>query len=165
MGKPGCISRRSTPERLLAAVALGIAVASVLAGCGGAGHPRLRAGSLPLISLERLPGNGATPGLQRVLVTRGLMRIQVAPKAAAPNWRIVRRLTLSKEQQRHLARDARAVRGWNKKPGSSCPIRPAGTPQAELLLRVGRHQTLCPPATARALVTFLGTYLPPPTSA
>jgi hypothetical protein len=117
-----------------------------------------------VIVLERFPGNAGSPGLQRVSVTRGLLQIQVAPRAASPSWRLVRQLTLTKAQERHLARDARAVRGWKKKPGSSCPIQAAGVAKGEILLRVGRRATLCPPATARSLVTFLGMYLPPPTS-
>lgn len=99
------------------------------------------------------------------MVVRGTLRVQLAPRAPTPAWRTVRQLALSRPQLRRLAQDARAVRGWNKKPSSgnpgfACPGRPSGPHVGELLLRVGIHQTLCPPGTARALVTFLGAYLP-----
>ena len=150
---------------MLAVVALCLVSGIGLAGCGGHGRSRLQAGSLPVILLERLPVSQPAAELQRVVVVRGTLRVQVAPRGPAPAWRSVRQLALSNPQLRRLAQDARAVRGWNKKPSSAnpssaCPGRPSGQNVGELLLRVGIHQTLCPPGTARELVTFLGAYLP-----
>lgn len=144
-----------------------LAIAVGLAGCGGNRHQRLQAGALPLILLERLPVNQPSTQLQRVLVVRGTLRVQVAPRAATPAWRVVRQLALSRAQLQRLAQDAGAVRGWRRKPSAeklaaACPGRPSGPNVGELLLRVGPRQTLCPPGNARALITFLGAYLPGP---
>jgi hypothetical protein len=103
---------------------------------------------------------GPADQLQRVVVVRGGLRVQVSPRTDKPQWRIVRQLTLTREQERRLARYARAVHGWKKTTASTCPGLPRGANVGELLIRVGRHQTLCPTSTARPLITFLRAYLP-----
>jgi hypothetical protein len=59
-----------------------------------------------------------------------------------------------------LIEDARAVHGWKQKPADTCPGQPRGSNVGELVLRVGRRETLCPPTTAQPLLAFLGAYLP-----
>ena len=142
----------------LAVVALG----TTLAACGGIGGGNGGKGSraLAVVELERLPVTGANAELQRVVVVGGNLRVQVSPQSDTPQWRVVRQLTLSAAQKRELTRDARSVRGWKSKPATTCPGQPKGANVGELILRVGRRETLCPPTTAGPLLAFLGAYLP-----
>jgi len=141
-------------------VALSVTLGGSLSACGGGGHGRRGARGLSPVELERLPVTGPDTKLERVLVTRRTLRVEISPESDTPQWRVIRQLTLSSSQARRLNRDARAVHGWKHKPADTCPGQPKGANVGELVLRVGRRETLCPPTTAQPLLAFLGAYLP-----
>ncbi len=141
-------------------VALSIMLGGSLGACGGGGGGHLGARGLPLVELERVPVSGPDTRLERVLVSRRTLRVEVSPESDTPQWRVIRQLTLSHSQVRRLAQDARTVHGWKRKPADSCPGLPKAANVGELVLRVGRRETLCPPTTAQPLLALLGAYLP-----
>src|SRR5581483_5220992 len=123
-GNPETVARGPSPRVALLMVALSVTLGGSLSACGGGGHGRRGARGLSPVELERLPVTGPDTKLERVLVTRRTLRVEISPESDTPQWRVIRQLTLSSSQARRLNRDARAVHGWKHKPADTCPGQP-----------------------------------------
>jgi hypothetical protein len=121
------------------------------------------AGSYPThvtVSLTSIPGNICCPKLRRATVSpRGVLTTATATRGGA--WKTVHRRTLKPAELSRLRADLGRFNPADLKPNNSagCHGLPIGDVGGNDL-RVGSHESNCPPASANRLVKLLSGWLP-----
>lgn len=113
------------------------------------------------VSLTRIPGNICCPKSTRATVSAtGVLR-QYTMDRGGGSWK---RVGLRKLKPRELTRLRTELRRFNPatlkpNPSAGCNGAPAGDVGADDL-KVGRHESSCPPASASRLIRLLSGWLP-----
>lgn len=112
------------------------------------------------VSLTRIPGNVCCPRLTRATVSaRGVLVTATEERGGA--WQPAGRRRLSRAE---LARLRSALRRFDPstlhRSGAECNGAPIGD-VGGYDLRVGSHESSCPPASANRLIRILSGWLPP----
>jgi len=112
------------------------------------------------VSLTQIPGNVCCPKEKRASVSAsGVMT--TSTRSSGGTWKRVARRHLSRVELGRLRADLRRFNPATLKPPTSagCNGPPIGDVGATVL-RIGTHQSSCPPKSAKALVSLLRGWLP-----